>query len=362
MRRAGLGEYLASLPYQFGYELDNHVVVIGLGESSPKLSAAFEWTDNRELIEQSEAFVAGFTPPMQKENIDSLLIVGYGPEGQERAQAVAATVEASSATPPRIGVVEVDQDHYRHIAPMASDRIRLPEPMPEIIVEGKVAPEVSPGALEATYAPLPQPTYPELDRATAARLDDCPPSVRADIGRRYLDQLADYQTPQHRRPELQSTLAYVTHTDKQVRDAVLVHSLGDRAKAEALVGLYRGAPESYRASVVPTAALSTYVAHDGGTRRAQAILEHGDTDNALTDLAHTGIRLGIPPREMHRALSTQPDAEVFEAADQQWRASRSTAVRAASFPPPAQSSTRATGERARHRAPGTPGKDATPER
>ena len=86
MRRAGLGEYLASLPYQFGYELDNHVVVIGLGEGSPKLSAAFEWTDNRELIEQSEAFVAGFTPPMQKENIDSLLIVGYGPEGQAPAQ------------------------------------------------------------------------------------------------------------------------------------------------------------------------------------------------------------------------------------------------------------------------------------
>lgn len=361
MRQAGMGEYLSSLPYQFGYQLHDHVVVVGLADSVPKVSAATEWDSGRGHVEQSEALVAGLNPLVSREKIDSLLIVGYGPEGHARAQAVADAVEASSTTPPRIGLIEVDQDHYRHISPMESERISLPQPMPEVIISGQVA-EVSPAALEATYAPLPQPTYPEVDRTTAGRLDDCPPSVRADIGRRYLDQLADYQTPHHQRPELQSTLAYVIQTDKQVRDAVLTHSLGDRAKSEALVDLYRGAPETYRTSTVPIAALSTYIAHDGGTRRASAILQHGGADNELTALTTTALRLGIPPRDMQRALTTHSEADVFEHADREWQASRSASIRAASFPPPAQTSTRTTGTPTTRRRHEPPQKGSSPER
>src|SRR5699024_1813400 len=151
------------------------------------------------------------------------------------------------------------------------------------------APASSETDLQARYDPLPEPSYPSLDSATAAQLDDTPPSTRADTATRYLTQLAARESPDSTRQ--QSILAYTMTTDHNVRDTVMAAAIDDPAKTETLVQLYRGAPEHQRPTLATTAATVIYASGESSTR-TEAALRHGDPEAQLTQLVTTATRAG----------------------------------------------------------------------
>lgn len=316
--RIGLDDYIADLPYKFGYELNDHVVLVGTNENmNPLVTGAIPWdkvSSRDDVYTATEQCVEA----LQSTQSQNILIIGYGPDGDDHAQRVRDAV--TDTMPDAMAVIEmhVNDGQYQITRPseLRTEPATVPEPRPETLLAGHQAPASSETDLQARYDPLPEPSYPTLDADTATQLDDTPPSTRADIATRYLTQLADRVSPDSTRQ--QSILAYAMTTDDNVRDAVMVTAIDDPPKTETLVQLYRGAPDHQRPTLATTAATVIFANGDSSTR-TEAALRHGDPDAQLTQLVTVATRSGMPPQPFKQVLKTPTD---LAAADNAWKTQR----------------------------------------
>ena len=331
MINMSLADYLAQLPYQVGYELaDQHIMVVGQIERIPVLSAAIEWPDGRTLIHQAEGISTQVLPVMQRAGATGMILIGYGPNGPERVEALAQAIAASSATPPAPVLVHVENDQYRsrdELDPEWSSWSDVgPAPI-EHVVNGHPAPAPTREAVLQRYAPLPQPTFTHASPSDAQRLDGLLPSLRAEIATRTLDLLTDNATDQV--PRALATVAHLVQSDRQVRDAVIVHAAQEPARADTLVRLYRSAPKDMQPDLAATAATTLYLS-SSNTIAASAALLHA-APNLLALLTQAAIETGTPPDRLLPGLAASIAGGLAEA-DRQHESQLTDKLRAAAFP------------------------------
>ncbi|TDE88182.1 DUF4192 family protein [Occultella glacieicola] len=361
MTSISLGEYLATLPYQVGYELtDQHVMLVGEIGDTPVVSASIEWHSDRSDVHQAEGLAAQLLPVMQRNGATGLMLIGYGNDGATRVEALADAITASSATPPAITLVEVDNDRFRvrdELDPDWSKWGTVSPPPIELIVEGGwPAPAATREEVMERYAPLPQPTFTTLAPSEARRLDDLLPSLRAEIATRTLSRLTD--DPTIHDPKAFATIAHLIQGDRAVRDAIIVDAARPPARADTLIRLYRSAPQELRPELAATAATALYLS-GSTTLEPTAVLAHADPPNRLAYLTKAAIETGAPAEQLLTGLSASVVQGLAEA-DHQHESQLTDRLRAAAFPGRATTTTAVTAQPASRRSP-TRDKGSSPE-
>lgn len=340
--RVPLSEYLASLPHEVGYQLDErHVAAAAVSaDGRPGPLAAVQWdtsvASDRALAEEVAATLARVA---RNSGYERFLIVGYGPDGAERAGLLSDALLATADLPEPLRV-HVDHDTWRVQLP-GSEQWSPAQPLPDLsaaaVLEGTPLPASSREELAHRFDPLPEPLYGDVAARDAALFADSAPSFRADVAVRSLHHLAVPGQSDDR--DRMATLAHLTAAGPAaVRDAVLVAAADDPARTDALVRTYRAAPEQHRPALATTAAAAVYLG-GGQSPAIEAILRHADREGpnaALTRLVEAAKNQGINPHKIRRAIGSSIATQLDEA-DARWHQSRSSAVRSASFPTTARS-------------------------
>ena len=336
-----VSHYLASLPHQVGYHLDErHVVAFAVSKDDHVGPlAAIQWDTSalseRALTEEVAASLARVARDSQHEQF---VIVGYGPEGAERAQRLSDALLATADLPEPVHV-HVDQGTWRVQPPDSlewSPAVALPDVSAQAAIDGTPPPAASREELAQRFEPLPQPLYGDISQQDAALFADSAPSFRADVAIRSLHHLAEPGQGDDR--DRMATLAHITTANpRAVRDAVIKSAAEDPARTDALVRTYRAAPHEHRAALASSAAAAVFL-NGGQPPAVEAILKHADRTgpNAnLTRLTEASKQQGRDPHEIRRTIShtvpTQLDRD-----DAKWEQSRATGMRSASFPPTAR--------------------------
>lgn len=332
--------YLALLPTQFGYELDHrHVVVASFGKNraaGPAMVITWDTTSasRQDLAERDAGYIASFL----ESGHDRLLIVGYGPEGDDRAHYLATSLEATVQTPfPQPSLAHVAEGGW---SLNVRGRWSPPRPLPEVTAEhvlaGLAAPARSVEDLAARYAPSPTPLFDVGAHGRDLKLFDTSPSMQVEVATRILDQLT---TPGPDEPSKMSTLArIITAGPVAVRDAVFLAAAATPQRVDALVRTYRGAPLPLRAPLASCAAAAAYLG-DAHLPAVHALLEHADRGGRharMTTLIEAGANdATIDRRAIYASLAAVCDNALVDA-DAQWEAERAKNTREAAFPAPAR--------------------------
>ncbi|MFS0703265.1 DUF4192 family protein [Cellulomonas sp. 179-A 9B4 NHS] len=331
-----LERYVALLPYTVGYELsDEHVVVVALDAQlvpGPVMPAT--WPHGTDTRTAAEAIAAEVVPPARTYEASTLLVIGYGKDGPERAQAVAdATLATADLGVPLL--VHVDRDTVAVSRP--GEAWTPARPLPDVaavaVLQGLQAPAASRAELAARMTPDTEPAFAPLTEQAARGARDLEPSLRADAARRALDLLAapGPSGPQH--TTAMSTIAAMVADSRPVRDAVLLHAAGDAARVDALVRTYRAAPLELRSATAAAAGAALFF-NGQHTALVNAVLQHVNPaapEHRLAELVRASARTGADPRHLRTILL--PTAEDGLAkADVQWHSDRASSMRSASFP------------------------------
>lgn len=344
-----VGEFLATIPAQFGYAMDDrHVVAIGMtrdGHTGPQMVA--EWDPSVASEPDLAKYIAAHVARLAKANPahNRFLLIGYGPEGARRAAHVRDAVLATVDLPDPLIAHVVDNAWRLQVADGAwTPPQDLPDVSAETVLAGIPTPAASRAELAARYEPSPTPTFGDIDERDAAVFASSPPSFRAEVATACLDKLT---RPALDDPYQMAVLAHLTTTGpKAVRDAVMLAAAADAEHVAALVRVYQGAPETMRPALATAAATAVFLA-GGGSVETDAILAHADRtgDNAhLTRLVTTSKKIGLNPHELrtHMATQTKP---ALDDADLRWKATLTSTA----FPPPDPTAARQATERQRKR-------------
>lgn len=191
----------------------------------------------------------------------AIFYVGWGPQGGDKAMAL-------------LGEIAMDRPHMDHTALHVQDgQVRsqevgiderwgnwlpLREPSMDVIMELGL-PYTSRQALQAAYEPLKQPTFGYLEASTREIYSQLPPSMRAKIADRFLDQLSSAE--KLGATSWQTHLAHLITQDTPVRDHIVVRGLQEPTKADALLRLYRGVPPELQGPL-GTIAATALLGHD----------------------------------------------------------------------------------------------------
>jgi len=332
--RMGMGDYIASLPYLRGYELDNHVVAVGQHDGIVQVSGSINWDDVKDRPDPAEAFADVVRRRFPEVQADHVAVIGFGPHGAERAVATSAAIRSTSNDFERVTTWAADAGQYQQLEPARGPLRPLPSPSGVFLAEGYGPPAASQEAMMRRYRPLPEPAFEPLDTAKASRLDATPPSARADIANRALDRLANGE----RGPDTESlrpTLAHAVSRDTAVRDAVIASAVQSTAKSAELVETFRGAPEESRSTLAAMAAISSYASGRTGNVAASTMLESTDPNDNLGRLAGIAVGARLPGPAI-RAMLKDADKDLDEA-DSRWHSQRVSAARSpvqAAFPNP----------------------------
>lgn len=338
-------EYLAAMPVQFGYVLeDRHVVAATMsrnGRPGPRMAA--EW-DTSTLPEADLAqFLAEHVARLvtSAPDHDRILLIGYGPDGARRASLLRDAVRSATTGPDPIPV-HIQDGTWR--AQVIGDRWTPALPLPDVtakaVLDGHLAPATSREELAARYAPAPTATIGAVTEADAAIFGSSPPSFRAEVAIAHLGKIAQ---PAPDDTYQMAVLAHLTTAGpKAVRDAVMLAAAADRARVDALVRVYQGAPVRQRPTLAAAAGTAMFLS-GGGSVETDAILAHagGDRDAAhLALLVTTSKTLGFNPHELRAELGRQIKPALDDA-DTRWTA----ALSAKSFPKASDTPARDSSER-----------------
>ncbi|GAB2471251.1 hypothetical protein [Xylanimonas ulmi] len=325
-----IGEFLSSIPAQFGYVMnDRHVVAVGMardGRTGPRIVA--EWdqavASDQDLAEHIAAHVARLAKASPEHKV--FLLVGYGRDGAHRAALLRDALLATSALPDPL-VAHVVDNTWR--VQVRADAWTTPQDLPDVSAEtvlaGLPSPVASRDELVARYQPSPTPAFGDIKERDRALFSASPPSFRAEVATATLDRLT---RPALDDPNQMAVLAHLTISGpKAVRDAVMLAAAADAEHAAALVRVYRGAPETMRPALATAAGTALFLS-GGGSVETEAILVHADRagDNArLTALVAIAKRSGLNPHALRAELATQTKPALDEA-DLRWKATLSSSA------------------------------------
>lgn len=317
-KRVTLGEYLASLPIQLGYELDDHVVAIPLRAGQPSLVSSLQWDESaapgRDL---AETFAAEVLRVARANDLGTqFILVGYGPAGTDRVQQVSDALLATADLPTPVAAhVDSGQWRQRRAGQEWSDPSPLPDVRAAAVANGESLPAASRAELGSRYEP-----GTALYAATAPRgfiWRAHPPSFRAAIVTRNLDQLAQPGHPFD--PDRMAMIAHLMTTDPTVRDAGIIAAMNDPAKTDALVRIFQASPLEMRPSLATATATALFLNGESGVA-TQTVLKHAARTGPsapLTEMVKLGIETGMNPQLLRDLVHTSTQQDLSEA-DKRW--------------------------------------------
>lgn len=317
-KRVTLGEYLASLPIQLGYELDDHVVAIPLRAGEPSLVSSLQWDESaapgRDL---AETFAAEVLSVARANDLGTqFLLVGYGPAGTQRVQQVTDALLATADLPtPVVAHVEDGQWRQRRAGQEWSDPSPLPDVRAAAVANGEALPAASRSELGSRYEP--GTVLYEAGAPQGFIWQAHPPSFRATIVTRNLDQLAQPGHPHD--PDRMAMVAHLMITDPIVRDAGIVAAMNDPARTDALVRVFQASPLEWRSTLATATATALFLNGESSVA-AQAVLKHAARTGPsapLTEMVKLGIDTGMNPQLLRELVDTSTQRDLGEA-DKRW--------------------------------------------
>lgn len=191
---------VANTPTLIGYEpADDEFAIHIEGDRYTFLTA--QWDHQLSDLENAEAVSDYIRKVCADDNPAHALIIGYGPQGGDRAAAIKDAIGGTWNDPPRMGDIHAEDGHYR--ATSSEHWYPTPPRSPELGARGMPNPAPSRETLYARFAPLDEPLFQPLTPAAEHRLDRLPPGLKADIITNHITALAEQ--PDNRR--MQAELA-----------------------------------------------------------------------------------------------------------------------------------------------------------
>lgn len=292
----------------------DQIAVLGTGAAGTTSASVLPWTGRDDLL---RAQVASVLQMRSEER--QWLIVGYGPDGGDRALSVRDQLTSLAPERSTFGaILHVDDDGIVHDhASGAWEPAGAVRNMAEHFVMEGSDPAWSRADHVARYQPYDEPTWQPISHAAHAALEAMPPSQRGARAREILDALA---IPGPDQPHADGAwLADAVASNMLVRDAIMEHGY-DRDRGAALVELYRGSPQSLRSATAVLAASAMFA--NGDMVAAGAILPHvhPDTPHAsIATLMRQGIEIGASPDMLTAGVARDEIDGLLAADDDRWR-------------------------------------------
>ncbi|WP_454295876.1 hypothetical protein [Salana multivorans] len=305
----------AYVPYDAGYQPGpDQVALMGLRGRRVIGVAVCGWdpTDGRERAYAARLAIQ-VDAAMQQAGADGYLVLGYGPDGGDRALRLTETLTQA------LGRQVRDTLHIEGEAVAVWDPRHdwgPPHPLPDFTDQarrlGLDAPAASREEALGRFKPLAQPTYQRLGVEESEALTRMRPTERFTRVCRIID--ADHAegstTPQDR-----AFVAAATSSSMVVRDATIAWAAQTRERTDFLVDSYRGAPEADRPAAASLAAASLMLG-TGHSLSVGEILPHADITGPhaqLTRLVTTAHSLGASPEQLRRDLDSAAPAALARA-------------------------------------------------
>lgn len=314
------GNLAVSIPYLIGYRpSDEHVVIAAVANDRVIVVASAQWVPAYDQLDSEgsrpdlKGRLVNITDVLEPAVPDSYLILGYGPQGRDRAILVGAHLEDLTGQPTTSMAVEPDGsvgvfnperygwDLYQ------GDAGRLEA---ELAYAGIPRPAPTRQAHVAKFAPYPEPTWEALPLAEQLRVEQALPSERAAEG---VELLSAMQGAGDRDP---GRLAYLMRSNREVRDEVIIAGIQTNA-ASTLLELYRGAPSEYRDVTGAVAAVVMFTEFGGGLGVEEVLGHVSPTSDqaALSELMDGVLKSGMPPSGLREVLTAGDHTVALKAAD-----------------------------------------------
>lgn len=316
---ANLGAFIAQVPHHVGYELDGHITVIPVrATGQPVVLATSPWESNLETSDTRAEFAESVTEVARREGEgERFVIIGWGAGGAQRAELSNDTFLQAARAPDTL-LVHVQDGAWRQSVTGApwGEWHDLPNLDAYSVSAGRVQPARTRKELGDRYEPGPAVFADQAPQGLT--WTDHAPRFRAQMAQRTLARLAE---PGHGHdPGRMATVAHLMVTDRAVRDAVLIDAAADRARTDALVRIYQGAPEQLRGSLAAAAGTALYLSGEHPVA-AEAVLAH--SQDRLAELTRTASRLGMNPLTVQKELTVQLETSL-STADETWHQQQAT--------------------------------------
>ena len=303
----GLGQYLALQPGWIGEEptdLDMKVAAFDDHGRTVAHAAAF-WdltAKDDDLTDTISRHVQDILP--REIEVARLLVIGYGPSGPYRAEALAATLhQRFDIEPARVQVA----DGFWRTPPVPGGAWMparsLPPAPPQLdLANVTVSATVLDGLTEAV-TPLDAPLFDPLDPVGAMKLLRSSPVQRAAVARQAQYHLSEGPLDD---PALMQVLAHLISSDVVIRDVAVGYAVSSDERqwhVDALVRTFRAAPAELRPALASPAATGVYFA--GWQRQlVHRLLDHAAPLDPLAVMLSRALVDGINPYPLREALET----------------------------------------------------------
>ena len=255
---------------------------------------------------------------------------GWGPHGADNAMAALGNV-AETHNAIEHEALHINDGHVRTMTIGIDEQWTKPLPLTEPPVEAILEtplPHSDRDNLVDAYKPLATPGFGHLSLEEKQTYEGLPPSMRGEITNRLLDRLIEAEPDKI--GHIQANLAYLISSDTEVRDFAIISGLQEPNKAQALIDLYRAAPEEMHGPLGVAASIGAFRS-PGGAVAAAAILHQAKaspqgrgTGERLHVLASHLVDTGLNPGPVLKALETTDRTEDLAKADKEWQAARTS--------------------------------------
>lgn len=318
----GMGELLTSIPVRLGFLPGPDQVVVTLRGENRRDVVLLRWPHRdapaMSARELADSLQEQHGAQLAREN-GGVLVIGFGgPEVASRIDSLREAIHLRWPDGIRVGAAQVQGSRWRLRGAAGPGQWRpLPEPSPDLLVQGYPAPAPDMQTYLQQYDPATRPTFEPLPDRLRTLIDSTPPSLRAELALRCLRRLADRESHPLDAAVLAHTLGCTA-----VSHGLVAYAFPDRARTGALVDVYRGAPAELRPAATMAAATALWLR--GRIMESKHVLTHLPLEAEQVDGSRPSqARLGpaVTPESIATAFGRDAAAGL-EAADVAWNDQR----------------------------------------
>ncbi|WP_168199869.1 DUF4192 family protein [Citricoccus sp. SGAir0253] len=284
-----------AVPAMAGYQPTEHqLAVLGFKDSNFIGIAVQTWTADLGDGPAHAAEAAGHVDRGFGTRADEYRVLGYGPEGPDRALMVQDAIATRTGRPTHAWAVHEDQlatftpgHGWTRQGPLEDTAATA-----YAMASGRW-PAGSREELIRRYAPVPEHEQAHLDPDTAQRFATLAPTAQYEWASRALTEGAGAKTGLT--DEQVAVIAHATEASVHIRDNLLADTIGDKVKADRLVDAFRRTDNARRPELAALAAAAQYINH-GGSIVIEALRRH--TTRELGRKADQAAQLGLDPQPL----------------------------------------------------------------
>lgn len=305
-----IGLALAEQPYVTGAQSENgEVAIVTVGNRRGALGVGT--LDAAGLSRDTDSIVRSLRNTDHIDGSKFVVVAGRGEETRDLVADFASALEQAFPDTEVYAAAVIDDQYQVVNDDLWTNPLPLPSIDADMVARGHQPPAASLNDYAERYAPTSKPTFDQLSALHTARLDRQPPTMRAEVGERALDVLAESKVDD---PMRQALVAHLANDDVYVRDRLIVHALTSPAHTSAMVRTYRGAPEQQRAGVAVVAASAGYLSQRVPPVGVDTMLKHSDPTASLTQLVRDCRTFGVMPNAIadnlrQEVLDKGPEAD-----------------------------------------------------